>query len=134
MMHIQLDVPQQAGSDEPLPSVWTTSPSSISPCMIRLHRQQEHHHQSPSSEIKEGGTFPVKLYNMLGKVRGTVLEKIINWDPDGMSFVIYKPKEFANQLMGIFFKQTKYKSFQRQLNFYGFIRTRRGIIRGVCKW
>ena len=120
MMNVPMDGPIEMATDE---FKWNPNPSTA---------QQRERHQS--SEIRADGTFPVKLHSMLQKVQGTIYQQLIDWDPDGMSFVIYKPKEFADQLMGMYFKQTKYKSFQRQLNFYGFIRSRRGIIRGVCEW
>ena len=79
------------------------------------------------------GTFPVKLHQMLEAVTDSVMSRYVSWDPNGRSFTITDPKGFTSQIMGTFFNQTKYKSFQRQLNFYGFRRTCRGKIRGVCK-
>lgn len=80
------------------------------------------------------GPFPVKLHHMLEAISGSELSQYASWDPEGRSFFIAYPKEFTHQIMGHFFNQTKYKSFQRQLNFYGFQRTCRGKIRGVCKF
>ncbi|CAJ1937580.1 unnamed protein product [Cylindrotheca closterium] len=78
------------------------------------------------------GTFPVKLHQMLEAVSdSSEMSHYASWDPDGRSFTIADPKEFTDKIMSHFFNQTKYKSFQRQLNFYGFYRTCRGKIRGV---
>ena len=92
------------------------------------------HHLLTNMQITtQEGSFPVKLHQMLQAVSDAETTRCASWDPDGRSFVISDPKEFTNQIMGHFFNQTKYKSFQRQLNFYGFYRTCRGKIRGVCK-
>jgi hypothetical protein len=44
-----------------------------------------------------------------------------------------QPKVFAQTIMSAYFKQTKYKSFQRQLNLHDFHRETRDGIHGVCK-
>jgi hypothetical protein len=49
-------------------------------------------------------------------------ESIISWLPHGKAFRVHKPTEFASDVMGRYFKQSKYKSFQRQLHIYGFRR------------
>jgi len=79
----------------------------------------------------QDGTFPVKLHQMLEVVSDSDLSKYACWDRGGRSFSIADPKGFAKRILGNFFNQTKYKSFQRQLNFYGFHRTCRGKVRGI---
>jgi hypothetical protein len=49
-------------------------------------------------------------------------EDIISWQPHGKAFRVHKPPEFAKRIMACYFKQTQYKSFQRQLHIYGFRR------------
>jgi hypothetical protein len=49
-------------------------------------------------------------------------EDIISWQPHGKAFRVHKPPEFAARVMACYFKQTQYKSFQRQLHIYGFRR------------
>lgn len=44
----------------------------------------------------------------------------------GRAFKIHQPKVFAATIMPRFFNQSKYTSFQRQLNLYGFSRCCRG--------
>eukprot|EP00980_Cylindrotheca_fusiformis_P021725 scaffold8554_cov85-Cylindrotheca_fusiformis.AAC.2 len=75
--------------------------------------------------------FPLKLHRMLSDVENTPDQEVLSWGPNGRYFVILQPKVFANRIMGKYFRQTKYKSFQRQLNLYGFVREVRGKIRGV---
>lgn len=49
-------------------------------------------------------------------------EHIVGWLPCGKAFKIHKPKEFSEFIMPQYFNQTKYRSFQRQLHIYGFVR------------
>jgi hypothetical protein len=77
--------------------------------------------------------FPVRLHKMLEEVvEKQGKEHIISWNPDGRSFTVHQPKVFAQSIMQKHFNQTKYKSFQRQLNLYEFDRLPRGKVKGVC--
>lgn len=81
----------------------------------------------PSVRVRSNGRlsrqFPVKLHALLcsGKY-----EDIISWQPTGRSFIIYSPKEFVKSVMPKYFRQTKLRSFQRQLNLYDFKRVTEG--------
>jgi hypothetical protein len=78
--------------------------------------------------------FPMKLHRMLEGAEKLGLNEIISWNIDGRSFTICQPHVFARTIMQIYFRgQTKYKSFQRQLNLYEFKREENGKVRGVCK-
>jgi hypothetical protein len=46
----------------------------------------------------------------------------VSWLPNGKAFRIHKPTEFAQFILPRYFDKTKYKSFKRQLNIYGFQR------------
>ena len=50
----------------------------------------------------------------------------ISWLPHGRSFIIYKKKTFAATVLPEFFKATKFTSFTRKLNRWGFTRVTRG--------
>jgi hypothetical protein len=50
--------------------------------------------------------------------------------PHGRCFLVHKPKEFVDEIMPTFFRQSKLTSFQRQLNLYGFSRITVGRDRG----
>lgn len=77
--------------------------------------------------------FPVRLHKMLEEVvEKQGKEHIISWNPDGRSFTVHQPKVFAQSIMQNHFNQTKYKSFQRQLNLYEFDRLPRGKVKGIC--
>jgi hypothetical protein len=59
---------------------------------------------------------------MLGVVASNGNEDIVSWQPHGKAFRVHKPQDFAKLIMPHYFKQSQYKSFQRQLNIYGFNR------------
>jgi hypothetical protein len=63
---------------------------------------------------------------MLEDAANKGFEDIVSWQPGGNSFKVLKPKLFAATIMRRHFKQTQYKSFQRQLNIYGFQRIHYG--------
>lgn len=73
-----------------------------------------------------GGPFPVKLQIILKVTELLGQQHIISWLPHGRSFMIHRPLEFEEKVMGEFFKQTKLSSFKRQLNLYDFKRVTRG--------
>jgi hypothetical protein len=56
-----------------------------------------------------------------------MLEKMAH----GKAFRVHHPEAFARTVMPNYFKQTKYKSFQRQLHMYGFQRIRKGLDTGA---
>lgn len=77
--------------------------------------------------------FPLTLHRMLEEMEQAGFSNVIGWDLLGMSFTVLEPKIFAQRFMQLYFRHTKYKSFQKQLNAYNFKREERGAIRGNCK-
>jgi hypothetical protein len=77
-------------------------------------------------EDSVGGPFPLKLQIVLKVTEKLGQQHIISWLPHGRSFMIHKPREFEEEVMGKFFKQTKLTSFRRQLNLYDFQRITHG--------
>ncbi|XP_043723969.1 heat stress transcription factor B-3 [Telopea speciosissima] len=53
-------------------------------------------------------------------VEDPTTDDIISWNADGTSFVVWKPAEFAGDLLPTLFKHSNFASFVRQLNTYGF--------------
>jgi HSF-type DNA-binding len=52
---------------------------------------------------------------------------IIGWLPHGRAFVIYRKQDFETDVLPkYFYKQSKYSSFTRKLNRWGFVRVTRG--------
>jgi HSF-type DNA-binding len=52
--------------------------------------------------------------------------EIISWLPHGNGFLIHKKKAFANEILPKHFKASKFTSFTRKLNRWGFSRAPRG--------
>lgn len=77
--------------------------------------------------------FPWKLHEMLEECEDEELDHIASWLPDNSSFRVHKPAVFMNGINTKFFNQTNYKSFQRQLNMWGFQRIIKGPNKGGYK-
>ena len=76
-------------------------------------------------------TFPMRLHRLLQDATKFGFEDIICWQPGGKSFKVNHPERFAAEIMTNYFvRQTKYKSFQRQINTYGFRRIEKGPLKG----
>jgi len=67
--------------------------------------------------------FPGKLMEVLDR---DDLGDVISWMPHGRAFCVKQPKVFTADILPRFFKQSKYMSFTRQLNLWGFKRITRG--------
>jgi len=74
--------------------------------------------------------FPRMLYEMLKVVEKNGQTDIVSWQPHGRCFLVHKPEKFIKDIMPKLFRQTKYSSFQRQLNLYGFQRLSAGPDKG----
>jgi hypothetical protein len=67
---------------------------------------------------------------MLDEMAAVGAEGAVSWQPNGMAFRVHQPEVFTRTVMPRYFKQTQYKSFQRQLHIYGFRRIGKGIGKG----
>ena len=67
--------------------------------------------------------FPTKLYAML-QLADNVPEfsKAVTWLPHGRAFSVLNTDAFMNEVVPVFFNQTKMRSFNRQLHLWGFRR------------
>lgn len=84
--------------------------------------------------IARGGVatpFPWKLHEMLEDAAKEGNESIVSWQSHGYSFLVHKPKLFVEKIMPTYFNQSKFASFQRQLNLYGFQRLTAGRDKGA---
>jgi hypothetical protein len=70
--------------------------------------------------------FVWKLYEMLEDVEANGQEDIVSWIDEGRGFKVHSMQTFANDIIPKYFRQSKYKSFQRQLYFYDFQRVTSG--------
>lgn len=76
-------------------------------------------------------SFPFKLHLMLENATKDGHDHIVSWLNNGTAFKVLNCKEFVDKVMPFYFDQSKYESFRRQLNLYGFSRVTRGADRGV---
>ena len=67
------------------------------------------------------GLFPGKLHNLLDYAEQNDLQDVICWIDNGTAFVVKDSKKLE-EILPKFFRVTKYKSFQRQLNMWNFER------------
>ena len=74
--------------------------------------------------------FPWALHEMLDQAEEQGFTQFVSWNDDGTAFKVHDTKGFADYVAPMYFKQTKYKSFQRQLHLYGFTRIGKGKLRG----
>jgi hypothetical protein len=76
--------------------------------------------------------FPWKLHGMLDDAeKGEGFQSIISWLPDHENaFRVHNSVAFVDLVMPKYFKQTQYKSFQRQINIWGFRRIASGRDKG----
>jgi hypothetical protein len=82
------------------------------------------------TSIKKMNTFPCKLYNLLENADSLGYSSIISWQRGGKSFRVWKPKELESLILPRHFKQSKYKSFLRQVCIYNLQRITSGMNRG----
>lgn len=102
------------------------------------HDYHDHSQDAESSfvnkfHIPRGGvsmTFPIQLHAMLENIEREGYGHVISWQPHGRCFVIHNKKEFISHVMPVFMRQSKFPSFRRQLNLYGFQRITAGPDRG----
>ena len=74
--------------------------------------------------------FLIKLHTLLDDVEKTGNDHIISWLSHGLSFKVHRPQALMKVLAPLYFNQTKWKSFQRQLHLYEFARTPYGLEAG----
>mmetsp|Transcript_23537 Transcript_23537/g.67419 ORF Transcript_23537/g.67419 Transcript_23537/m.67419 type:complete len:316 (-) Transcript_23537:159-1106(-) len=66
--------------------------------------------------------FPWKVYEMLEDAEAQGFDDIVSWNAEGNGFVVHNKERFTKEIISKYFKQSRYKSFQRQLSLYGFDR------------
>jgi hypothetical protein len=79
----------------------------------------------------EQTSFPWKLHLMLEYAEKENYQHIVSWVKDGSAFKVHNSHEFVEKVMPEYFDQTKYDSFRRQVNMYGFTRLTQDEDRGV---
>jgi len=84
------------------------------------------HDQDPLSPLTPPGrvpNFPAKMYAILSDPE---LVDVIAWMPHGRSWQVLKPRQFEIRVIPKFFEHSKFSSFIRQANGWGFRRITQG--------
>ena len=79
---------------------------------------------------KKTESFLSKLFDILNDTNNN---KTISWDNEGNKIVIFDVVKLCDEILPKFYKHRKYSSFIRQLNLYGF-RKSKGIIDNLEKY
>ncbi|KAG2043025.1 HSF-type DNA-binding-domain-containing protein [Suillus americanus] len=94
------------------------SPTEDSPpTSLKVHEQQQP--PPPKSEAKPQATFLTKLYALLERPEN---HHMIRWDPAGEHIIVERPEQLALHVLPSIYRQSRFASFSRQLNIYGFMR------------
>ncbi|KAG6911681.1 hypothetical protein DXG01_007931 [Tephrocybe rancida] len=75
------------------------------------------HSQKP--DTKPQATFLTKLYALLEREEN---HHMIRWDPAGEHIIVERPEQLALHVLPSIYRQSRFASFSRQLNIYGFMR------------
>jgi hypothetical protein len=79
---------------------------------------------------RQGMHFPWKLHELLQET-GKGHSAVVSWLPGGKAFKVHNKEDFCDELMPAFFNSSKYKTFQRSLNLWGFKSVSRGPDKGT---
>ncbi|KAG8965804.1 hypothetical protein FRC03_012931 [Tulasnella sp. 419] len=85
------------------------------------HQQQpqQQHSDPPKLESKPQATFLTKLYALLERPE---YQQMIRWDANGEQIIVERPEQLALHVLPSIYRQSRFASFSRQLNIYGFMR------------
>lgn len=108
----------------PLPTFNVRSqrpPSILIPSNVSCSGNFEPENTKRSKKRKQKITFPQMVYKILEDATMNGNEGIVAWEDDGTSFRIFDQHAFNDTVLPNYSKKkTKFRSFQRQLNIYGF--------------
>jgi len=70
--------------------------------------------------------FNSRLHQLLSELERNGQGEIMSWQPHGKAFRVNDKERFVKEVLPLWFRQTRYTSFNRQLNLYGFQRFSKG--------
>ena len=86
---------------------------------LQHHNHQEQHQEMVFSVSESQKSVPApfltKTYQLVDDPR---TDHIVSWGEDETTFVVWRPPEFARDLLPNYFKHNNFSSFVRQLNTY----------------
>ncbi len=89
-----------------------SAPPPCTPKPVKLKTSQIHSKKYP---------FPQKLFDLLTKASADYESSgIVSWTPDGKTFIVHNHSRFAADFLPTYFGHTQFRSFDRQLNYWGF--------------
>ncbi|CAJ1935412.1 unnamed protein product [Cylindrotheca closterium] len=79
------------------------------------------------TRVKKGREvmFPGKLMSILESAEAEKYDHIVAWCPNGSAFTVREKDLFIQQICSAHFKLTRWRSFAKQLNDWGFLRDRK---------
>jgi hypothetical protein len=84
----------------------------LTPSPLKLKTSQIHSKKYP---------FPQKLFDLLKEASASEQSsEIVSWLPDEMTFVVHNHARFAAEFLPAYFGHTQFRSFDRQLHYWGF--------------
>jgi hypothetical protein len=83
-------------------------------------------------EERSNVPFPWRLHELLSEAEKSGNDSVISWLPDKNAFKVHNKIRFATEILPAHFNATKYKSFQRNLNLWGFETITEGPHKGGC--
>ncbi|KAH9062094.1 HSF-type DNA-binding-domain-containing protein [Lactarius vividus] len=82
-------------------------------------QQQQQQNNLSKTDTKPQATFLTKLYALLERPEN---HHMIRWDPAGEHIIVERPEQLALHVLPSIYRQSRFASFSRQLNIYGFMR------------
>jgi len=124
----------------------TTTKSKKMPRSTLASRRPALAFKGPTPEVAQQLRFPWKLHLLLERCEyehqqkriaavtdnSPVLDMPISWLPCGKAFKVHDKERFVQEIMPSFFGTQSFKTFQRNLNLWGFTRVSKGPQKDVC--
>ena len=96
--------------------------------LLASQQQQQHSFRfffDDNHHIHHNGSFPLVVACHLTKAESDRYSHICHWKLHGRSFCVLDRDLFVTHIMPLYFRQSQFASFQRQLNLYGLERLSR---------
>jgi hypothetical protein len=106
-------------------------PGCLEPSMDELLSLVTENSEKNEDLNRSESVFPSKLHRMLQDAKREGFDHIVSWIHGGTAFKVHDIPLFMEKIMPIYFDQSKFESFRRQLNLYGFTRVTKGPSRGM---